>query len=110
MAVEMFLLGLFIYLEISSMILLSMFSFVITYNCTTGSATWIYTGEVCNEKQFGLVVMAIFLGVEIMALFMNSLISSSLHTAGTFWLFGISCALATVFLFFTMKETKGLTK
>mmetsp|Transcript_111471 Transcript_111471/g.154046 ORF Transcript_111471/g.154046 Transcript_111471/m.154046 type:complete len:112 (+) Transcript_111471:1111-1446(+) len=90
--------------------LAAIFAFMFTYNATTGGAFWIYTGEICNEKQTGVVVMALMIGILFMALFTNSLMSSGLHICGTFWFFSACSFFAALILFLFMKETKGLTK
>ena len=51
--------------------------------------------------QFGSMLL--------MTLTVEYLISSSLNVQGTFWLYGALCAIGVAFVFFFLKETKGLT-
>lgn len=88
----------------------AIFAFLFVFNSTTGGAFWIYTGEICNEKQAGVVIMTLMFGILFMALFTNPLMNSGLHVSGTFWFFSICCFIAAIILSLFMKETKGLTK
>jgi hypothetical protein len=45
----------------------------------------------------------------LMTLTVEYLIASPLQVHGTFWLYGVLCALGVAFVVFFLKETKGLT-
>jgi hypothetical protein len=61
------------------------------------------------DASVGLVMAGQFGSMLLMTLTVEYLIASSLKVQGTFWLYGALCAIGVAFVFFFLKETKGLT-
>mmetsp|Transcript_115680 Transcript_115680/g.160524 ORF Transcript_115680/g.160524 Transcript_115680/m.160524 type:complete len:261 (+) Transcript_115680:822-1604(+) len=82
--------------------------FVVLFEFSTGPITWLYIAEVTNDKGasaatfvlqfftllFGLITLYLFDGLG----------------GWTFIIFGIFAGIETLFLFFVVKETKGLSE
>ena len=77
------------------------------YSVTIGPYTWVYIGEVGNEKMQALGL--IFAQGIIQSLTINYMFDY-FGENGTFWTFGGCCILAGVLMCIFMKETKGLTQ
>ena len=73
---------------------------------TIGPYTWVYIGEIGNEKSqsFGLIFTA-----GIVQSFTITYVFDYIGSNFTFWLFSGSCFIAAMLLCIFMKETKGLT-
>lgn len=82
--------------------------FVVLFEFSIGPITWLYIAEVTNDKgasaaTFVLQFFTMLFGIVTLYLF-NSL------NGWTFILFGIFAGIETLFLFFVVKETKGLSE
>ena len=108
MGVLLFLIGLFAMLNQNNWVVICMMADLFIYQITLGSFTWVYVGQVAEEKAASLAIFNIWFFVFVLALTTNSLFNG-LGNQGTFWLFsGLTLAGAIIFIF-TIRETKGLT-
>ena len=73
-----------------------------------GSFSWVYIGQVADEKQSAIAMGSLWFFTFCLALTTNSLFTG-LGNVGTFWLFsGLTLVGAFIFMCI-IKETKGLT-
>lgn len=85
-----------------------MLTYVVFFQGTSGCVTWPYITEVTVDAALGVVGFSGYLVCFILSFSNQPLIESGLHSWGTFWLYGIMCLIATVWMFIYMKETKHL--
>jgi len=83
--------------------------FVASFEFGPGPITWLYNGEILEENAISVAVFLNWLFVMIVGLLTPSLMNSWLGSGATFIMFGVFNMLAVLFLFFFMKETKGLS-
>lgn len=83
--------------------------FITVFQLSQGSLSFIYVAEVTIDASVGLVMAGQFGCMLLMTLTVEYMIASSLQVEGTFWIYGGLCAIGVAFVFFFLKETKGLT-
>ena len=108
MSVLLFLVGLFAMLGMDNVLVICMMLDLFIFQATMGTYTWVYIGQVAEEKASSLAIFTIWFGTFILALITDSLFNS-LGSQGTFWLFSGLTFVGAVFIILTIKETKGLT-
>ena len=107
MGTMLFLIGLFAMLNKNNLVVVCMMIDLFFYQITLGTYTWVYIGQVAEEKAASLAVFTIWFFVLVLALTTNAMFSG-FGNQGTFWLFsGLTFAGAIIFII-TIKETKGL--
>jgi SP family sugar:H+ symporter-like MFS transporter len=90
--------------------LIMMNLFIAAYEFSSGTVCWIYIAEVVVDSALGLSVMTLFGTVFFLNLFVEFLIDSpSFGFAGVFMSMGIFSLTGSIFVYFYMRETKGLT-
>lgn len=82
--------------------------FVMAFEFGPGPVVWIYMSEIMNDKGVSIGTFLSWTFTLIIGLIVPSLMNS-IH-GYTFILFGCISTLSTVFIYFFMKETKGLTE
>ena len=108
MGIALFSIGLFANLNYNNLVVVTMCIDLFFFQTTLGSFTWVYIGQVADEKQSAIVMGCLWFFTFILALTTDSLFTG-LGNAGTFWLFS-GLTLCGFFVFMcTIKETKGLT-
>ena len=108
MGLFLFLIGLFAMLDMNNLVVICMMIDLFCYQTTLGSFTWVYIGQVAEEKAASLAIFNIWFFVFVLALTTNAMFNG-LGNVGTFWLFsGLTIMGAFIFMI-TIKETKGLT-
>jgi len=88
-------------------VLISMCFFCFFYQNSSGAITWLYASEVAVDVVLGFVGFIGYGVVFILSLSTQFLMDSdTLHSWGTFWMFGTFSLMATVWFVFYVKETK----
>ena len=102
-----FLTGIFITLENDNIVLYCMMIALFICTITIGPYTWVYIGEIGNEKSqsFGLLFAQ-----GLVQSFTITYVIDYIGPNYTFWLFSGCCFIAAILLCIFMKETKGLTQ
>ena len=108
MGVLLFLIGLFAMLNKNNLVVLTMMVDLAVFQLTLGALTWVYIGQVAEEKAASLAVFGIWFWTFVLALTTDSLFDS-LGNAGTFWLFSGMTLMGAILFIITIRETKGLT-
>ena len=108
MSVLLFLVGLFAMLDMTNVLVVCMMLDLFMYQATMSTYTWVYIGQVAEEKASSLAIFTIWFFVFILALTTDSLFNS-LGNQGTFWLFSGLTFAGAILIMITHKETKGLT-
>jgi len=83
--------------------------FIWIYANTTGPIAWVYSAETCTDIGQGVCLFTLWAVVLIEVLIVPMLMSSALQPQGVFFLFAGFSAVAAVFIYFYLKETRGLT-
>lgn len=83
--------------------------FCAVFQLSQGCLSFIYVAEVTIDASVGLVMAGQFGSMLLMTLTVEYLIDSPLKVQGTFWLYSGLCAIGFAFVFYFIKETKGLT-
>ena len=83
--------------------------FVAAFEFGPGPILWLYNGEILEENAISVAVFLNWLFVMIIGLLTPSLMNSWLGSGPTFIMFGLFNVAGVAFLYFFMKETKGLT-
>ena len=90
-------------------ILISMLFFVFFFQNSSGCITWLYCSEVAVDVVLGFVGFTGYLVVFILTLTTQFMMNSeTLHSWGTFWMFGGISVIAAVWFHIYVKETKYL--
>ena len=108
MGLFLFLIGLFAKYGKNNILVVCMMLDLFIYQITLGTYTWVYIGQVAQERSASLAVFTIWFFVFVLALTTNS-IFAGLGNAGTFWLFSGMTIVGGILILITHKETKGLT-
>jgi hypothetical protein len=103
------LIGAFILTGFDMGIVVMMCIFIWIYANTTGPIAWVYSAETCTDIGLGVCLLTLWAVVLIEVLLVPTLMNSSLETSGVFFLFAAFSAVAAVFIFVFLKETRGLT-
>jgi sugar porter (SP) family MFS transporter len=82
--------------------------FIIFFEISMGPVTWLYCGEIMNDKGVSIAVAVNWISAAIVELTFPYLILPGMFVA--FFLYGAVCAAGLVFCLLVVKETKGLTK
>lgn len=82
--------------------------FVCAFEFAPGPIVWLYMGEIMNDKGLSIGAALNWTFVLLISLFTPTFMTN-LGSWGTFLMFGICNVFGTIFIFFFMKETKGLT-
>lgn len=83
--------------------------FVCAFEFGPGPVTWLYMGEIMNDKGLSVAAAMNWTLVLIIGLCTPSLMNSAMGSPGTFLLFGGFNVLGTILIMTFMKETKGLS-
>lgn len=105
-----FCVGLFNILELYTGVVVFMFLFLMCFQSTMASAMFVYCAEVLTDASMGFVLASLSAFSFAESLAVNPMINSGIGTAGTFWIFSALTLSGAVLFFFTLKETKGITK
>jgi hypothetical protein len=70
---------------------------------------WLYNAEICTNKGLTFAATVNWFGTLIIGIITKPLLSDQGLGNYAFLLFGVFNVLASLFCFFCMKETKGLT-
>jgi hypothetical protein len=109
MCIFMIVIAVFAIEKMNTALVVFMMVFLATYQLTLGTFTWVYLGQVASDEGMSIGVGSLWFFVLILAITTNSLFNG-LGNAGTFFLFASFCLASTVFFFFFLRETKGLTR
>ena len=109
MGVMLILVGVFSYKLYNNAALAMILLFLITYQLSDGSITYLYVAEVVVDGALGFCFLALKGTALIISLTTEFIMDSPLHPYGAFWLYGGLASIGAVFIFFTMRETKGLS-
>jgi hypothetical protein len=93
----------------NTLMLIMTMLFVAAFEFGPGPILWLYNGEILEENAISVAVFLNWLFVMIIGLLTPSLMESWLGSGPTFIMFGLFNIAGVAFLYFFMKETKGLT-
>lgn len=82
---------------------------IAVYNLTTLQAAWIFSAEVCVDSALGIVIMSLFIDVLISSTIfpiLNNLVTQG----GTFLFYAMVTLSGVIFIYFFMPETKYLSE
>lgn len=105
MSLSMALNGLFAFLGLQKLLLCSMQLFLVSYQASVGSQTYVYISQVCTNSANSLATMVLFASIILISLITEPLFNSVLNVHGTFWLFSFSSFVLAIFFNFTMQES-----
>ena len=108
MGVFLILVGVFSYNLYNNAALAFIMLFLITYQMSDGSITYLYVAEVVTDGALGFCLFGLKSTALIISLTTEYIMDSPLHPYGAFWLYGGLASIGAVFIFFCMKETRGL--
>ena len=83
-------------------------TFLLIFEIGVGSIYWIYVAEVCNSKAVAVATANLYFWQLIVGLMTPPLMNRWLTDGKVFIVFGTASALGFVYVYFYMKETKGL--
>ena len=83
--------------------------FLLVYLTTSGPVAWIYSAETCTDSTLGVVIMTLWFCITLEVL-TSKTIEAAVGQPGFFTIFGVPMILATIFTFFFVGETKGLSE
>ena len=83
--------------------------FIFIYANTTGPIAWVYSAETCTDVGLGVCLLTLWAVVLLEVLTVPTLMNTPIETSGVFFMFTIFGIISAVFVFFFLKETKGLT-
>lgn len=83
--------------------------FIFIYANTTGPIAWVYSAETCTDVGLGVCLLTLWAVVLLEVLTVPTLMNTPIETSGVFFVFAIFGIISAVFVFFFLKETKGLT-
>jgi sugar porter (SP) family MFS transporter len=82
--------------------------FIIFFGISMGPLTWLYCGEIMNDKGVAIAVAVNWVSAAVVELTFPFLILPGMFVA--FFLYGSVCAAGLLFCWLVVKETKGLSK
>ena len=83
--------------------------FLLVYLTTSGPVAWIYSAETCTDATLGIVIMTLW-GMVTFETFVSKSIEDAVGHVGFFSMWGIFNVLSTIYVFFSVGETKGLSE
>ena len=83
--------------------------FIGAFQLSIGSVAWLYVAETTVDQASGFCMTGNFITCILISFSMEYLMASALQVQGTFWLFGVLTAIGAIFVFFFVKETRGLS-
>lgn len=85
-------------------------SFLFVYQNSSGPLAWVYAAETTAESAMGFVLLTLWGSVMVLTLVCPPLMAEgSLGPSPVFFIFSGLSFIATVFIYFYMKETLGLS-
>ena len=108
--IAMTLIGIFCIIQQDIMIIVMMAFFMAIYQNTTGPVPWVYASETMPDVALGVGLNCLYGGILVISLSTEPLMDTGLHTAGVFFLFGLFSFIAFFFVYFFVRETKGLNE
>ena len=86
-------------------------SFLVVYQNTSGPLAWVYCAETCIDASLGLCLLVLWTTVLGLTLVCPTLMDedSTFGPSNVFFTFGATSLLGTVFVYFFIRETYGLT-
>ena len=109
MGIFLILVGYFAYKLYNNAALAFIMLFLVTYQMTDGSITYMYVAEVVSDGALGFCFLTLKGTALIISLTTEYIMNSALHPYGAFWLYGGLATCGAVFLFTFMRETRGLS-
>lgn len=106
--VFMLLQGIFTIEGLFSAELIMTLSFVAAFEFGPGPIVWMYMSEVMNDKGVSIGVLLNWTFTLIIGL-ITPLLFNTMTPGTPFIMFGVFCGLGTIFVYFFMKETRGLS-
>ena len=83
--------------------------FLLIYLTTSGPVAWIYSAETCTDSTLGIVIMTLW-GTITIEVLTSQTIETLITQVGFFAMFGVFNVIATIFVYFSIGETKGLSE
>ena len=86
--------------------------FLVCFECSSGPVTWLYMAEILQDKSFSIATVLNWV-IKIIISFAIPMVLKVIGTENVGYIFlstGILTFLSTLFIFFYMKETKGLSR
>lgn len=93
----------------NTLMLIMTMLFVASFEFGPGPILWLYNGEILEENAISVAVFLNWLFVMIIGLLTPALMNHWLGSGPTFIMFGLFNVAGVAFLYFFMKETKGLS-
>jgi MFS family permease len=106
--VFMFLVAIFTFTGNLWLELVFVLAYVASFEFGPGPVVWMYMSEIMNDKGVSIGTLLNWTFTLIIGL-ITPIMFNSMKGGWPFIVFGILCGLGTVFVFFFMKETKGLS-
>ena len=108
-AVAHALIGAFILIGNDEGIVVMICVFIFIYANTTGPIAWVYSAETCTDVGLGVCLLTLWAVVLLEGLTVPTLMNTPIETSGVFFMFAIFGLISSIFVYFFLKETKGLT-
>ncbi len=101
--------GVLSYNKLNDAALAMIMLFLMTYQLSDGSITYLYVSEVVEDNALGFCFLSLKGTALIISLTTEFIMKSSLHPYGAFWLYGGLAMTGGLYSFMFMRETRGLT-
>ncbi len=108
MGILMGIIATFASLQMNTLLVLFMMLFLGIFQFTLGTYSWVYVGQVTCQEGLSLATSLLWASVFILSLVTGPMFEN-LQTTGTFAFFGTVCILCSIFFFFFLRETRGLS-
>ncbi|MES2731858.1 MAG: sugar porter family MFS transporter [Bacteroidota bacterium] len=94
------------------LVLIATLVYVAAFGCTLGAVTWVYLSEIFPNRIRGLAMSAATLALwlaDFVVTYTFPVMTQQLGTSATLFTYALFCAVAFVYIFVKVPETKGKT-
>ena len=84
--------------------------YLLIFEFGNGSIFWVYVSEICNNKAVAVATANMYFWQLTVGLLTPPMMNNWLTDGKVFIVFGTASAIGFVYVYFFMKETKGLTE
>ena len=108
MSSTLLMLSIFAFVHIDIALVVSLLLFIVFFELSTGVITWLYMAEIMRDKALGLGISLNWTMNLLISISVPYLIKA-MSIGSLFLIFAVFTIGATVFVYFFIKETRGLT-
>jgi len=109
MAISLILVGVFYQNKWDLPTIIGINWFIMSFQLSQGPIAWMYAGEIASDTGLGLAILALYASLLEKAITMEFMVhSKAFGPEGMFFFLGGVTLVGAVFIFFFVKETRGL--